>query len=64
MTTVLKVIIRPTNKQIKFVDYKNSINFHDPNQLSDLFMDLEIHGANIEKSFRYFKRKKDKDPVW
>jgi len=45
-------------------DYLQVINPQDFRSLSLLFEDLELLGAPVEKAFREFKDKKDKNPFF
>jgi len=45
-------------------DYLQVINPQDFKSLSLLFEDLDLLGAPVEKAFREFKDKKDKNPFF
>ena len=55
------VVIRIKNKGVKGIgsyEYKNEITLDDFKVMAILFQDLESYGANIEKIYKEFKKRK------
>ena len=68
MTTILSVKVKSEKIRKRggggHLEYENKIHIGDPSQVASLFGDLEIYGANIEKSFKKFKKQKEKGFPW
>ena len=63
MAKVLSAKIKDSNSRGSgCLEYNNRINITDFKQLAQLFSDLELHGAKIEKAFKEYQKLKEKWP--
>ena len=58
------IVVRIKNEGVKGIgsyEYKNEVNLNDFKVMAILIEDLERYGANIEKIYKEFKKKKQQE---
>lgn len=58
-----RVSIRSSAKRSP-AEYKKRVNLKDSQQMGLLFLDLEMHGVDIEKAFKEYKKQKEEQFPW
>jgi len=58
------LFVKIRNKKGQQSEYKNSVDISNPKLLGLVFSDLEVHGANINKAFEFFKREREQGFPW
>jgi len=61
MTTIIVRIRKEGQKGVGSFEYKNETSLNDYKLMALLLADFEIYGANIEKIYREWKRKKQEE---
>jgi hypothetical protein len=56
--------VKIKEKGAKNLEYNNKVNIEDFKQLALIFLDLESHGAKVERAFQEFREKKERGFPW